>query len=101
MVSPASSPRRWRSEDDRMPIPSIDYGWILGCVLCAAFFVKGARLGERSPLVWGGASVAAWLIATWVLGGGMGSGVASQVLLFAGLTWLEARRQATRATTRD
>jgi hypothetical protein len=82
-------------------IPSIDYGWILGCVLCAAFFVKGARLEERSPLVWGGASVAAWLFATWVLGGGMVSGVVSQILLFAGLTWIEARRQAARPTPRD
>jgi hypothetical protein len=82
-------------------IPSIDYGWILGCVLCAAFFVKGARLEERSPLVWGGASVAGWLLATWVLGGGMVSGVASQVVLFAGLAWFEARRQAARPTQRD
>src|SRR5688572_9073534 len=85
----------------RMPIASIDYGWILGCIVCAAFFVKGARLEGRSPLAWGGASVAAWLFATWVLGGGLLSGLAAQLVLFAGLTWLEARRRATRATPRD
>lgn len=84
-----------------MPIPSIDYGWILGCLLCAAFFVKGARLEERSPLAWGGASVALWLLATWALGGGMGSGVVSQVLLFGLLTWIESRRRAARTTARD
>lgn len=84
-----------------MPIPSIDYAWILACVVCAAFFVKGAQLEGRSPLVWGGASVAAWLFATWVLGGGLLAGLVSQGVLFAGLTWIALRRDAARPTTRD
>ncbi|HVS19454.1 MAG TPA: hypothetical protein VMT18_12690 [Planctomycetota bacterium] len=75
-----------------MQIPSIDYPWIVGAVVCGSFFVKGAQLEGRSGLAWGGASMLAWLLATWVFGGGLVLGLLSQVLLFAGLTLWAMRR---------
>ena len=69
-----------------MYVPQIDYGSILALGCCMAFFVKGARLEGRSALLWGGMSCGAWLLATFVAGGGWLAGVASQVLLFLALT---------------
>lgn len=84
-----------------MPIPAIHYVDLLVCVICASFFVKGARLDDRSPLVWGGLSLAAWLCATWLLGGGRMLGILSQVLLFVGITLHDARRDQAAPTRRE
>lgn len=91
-----SSRIRARPDGHRMYVPTIDYSWILGTLICLSFFVKGAQLERRSPLAWGGASLAAWLAATWLLDGGLMLGLLSQVLLFAGLTLLAMRRGTVR-----
>ena len=80
---------------------SINYVGLLACAICASFFVKGARLDDKSPLVWGGLSIAAWLIATWLIGGGLILGILSQVLLFVGITLHDARRDQAASMRRE
>ncbi len=82
-------------------VPSIDYLSIAICIFCVAFFVKGARLDEQSPRVWGGLSVSAWLASTHVPPGGVLGGILSQVLLFVGLTFVNAHRERDRQTRRE
>ena len=78
-----------------MPIwvPTIDYTDLFVLFACVAFFAGGARMEQRSPLVWGGLSLGAWIVFTQVLFGGLAWGLASQGLLFAGLTGMAVLRE--------
>ncbi len=80
---------------------TFDYVSLAVCLCCMAFFVKGARLDEQSPLAWGGLSLAGWLAATWLLSGGLLMCLASQGLLFVGLAAFNARRDRIRQSARD
>ena len=80
---------------------TIDYLSIAACIFCTAFFVKGARLDEQSPRVWGGLSVAVWLVSTQVPPGGVLGGLLGQLLLFVALTLVNARRERVTQTRRE
>lgn len=82
-------------------VPQIDYVTILGVVACAMFFAKGAELEHRSPLVWGGLSLAMWIGFTTVFVGGIVGGLLSQALLFLGLTAVELFRNRTAPNRRN
>jgi hypothetical protein len=75
----------------------IDYLQILVLALWMGFFVKGARMEMRSPVLWGALSLALWILSTQVLGGGLLAGCLSQLLLIAGLTGLEELRERQKA----
>lgn len=77
---------------------SIELLDVLAAVACASFFANGARGEGRSPVLWGGASLAAWFFFAGYVGGGMLGGLASQCVLFAGITLLEMRREKKRAS---
>jgi hypothetical protein len=77
-----------------VPIPSIDTVGILAGAICVSFFARGAHMDGKSPVLWGGMSLALWLAVTWFLGGGLALVLGAQVLLFAGITVVHARRDA-------
>jgi hypothetical protein len=76
-------------------VPSIDYTELFVLIACIAFFAGGARMEQRSPLVWGGLSLGVWIVFTQVLFDGLAWGLASQGLLFAGLTGVAVLRERT------
>lgn len=88
---------------------SIDYFEIFLIALCVGFFIRGARMDMRSPVLWGALSLGLWLFFTRFVMGGLSGGLLSQALLLAGLTvWEEvkerreqARRDAAARLTRD
>ena len=71
---------------------------ILAVVACASFFVKGAQMEGRSPLVWGGLSLGLWLTFTSYIIAGLIGGLLSQVVLFIGLAMLPLRRNGLSTT---
>jgi hypothetical protein len=72
----------------------IDYLELFVLLLCMGFFVKGARMDMRSPVLWGALSLGMWLLFTQLLGFGLSGGLLSQLLLIAGLTaWEELRER--------
>lgn len=71
----------------------MDYVQILCLLLCMSWFVKGARMDMRSPVLWGGLSLGLWLISTQVLGYGIVGGLMSQLLLIGGLAGWEEYRE--------
>jgi hypothetical protein len=83
-----------------MPVLSIDYATVVACLLCVTFFVRGARLDERSPFLWGALSLGAWVCA-WLLSGGLPAGLGSQIALFVGLTLWNTRRETARQRARE
>lgn len=66
-------------------VPEISYSHLLALFACIAFFVTGARMDGRSPVVWGGLSLGVWLVFTQLCWSGIGGGIVSQFLLFAAL----------------
>jgi len=76
------------------------YGYldVLAIAFCMGFFVNGARMDMRSPLLWGSLSLATWLVFTQLCMGGLGGGFLSQGLLYAGLTGWEMRRERIQIT---
>lgn len=80
---------------------SIDYSQVIALLACMSFFVHGARLDGRSPFVWGGLSLGAWLVVTHFVLGGLVGGVVSQLLLFGALTAFEFRRERVAARRRE
>lgn len=77
---------------------SIDYFEIFVLALCLGFFIRGARMDMRSPVVWGGLSLGSWLLVTRFVMGGISGGLLSQALLLAGLTgWEELKERRTQA----
>ena len=77
-----------------IPIPQIDYRVILVLALWMGFFIRGARMDMRSPLLWGALSLGSWLVFTWLMMGGLLGGCVSQLLLIAALTgWEEFRER--------
>jgi hypothetical protein len=79
----------------------IDYVQILVLALWMGFFVKGARMDLRSPLLWGSLSLGLWLLFTQVFGGGLLAGCFSQLLLIAGLTAREIHLERRKARRDD
>ena len=75
-------------------MPQIDYLQVVVLLLCMSWFVKGARMDMRSPLVWGSLSLGMWLVFTQLLGFSIFGGIFSQLLLIAGLAgWEELRER--------
>jgi hypothetical protein len=71
----------------------IDYTQIVVLLLCMSFFVKGARIDEKSPLLWGALSLGAWIVCTQLWVGGIAGGLLSQLGLLAGLAGWELLRE--------
>jgi hypothetical protein len=72
----------------------IDYVQIFLVLLCMGWFVKGARMDLRSPVLWGALSLGMWLLFTQALGCSILGGLLSQLLLIAGLAgWEELRER--------
>ena len=83
-----------------MPVISINYFELFALLVCVGWFVKGARMDMRSPLLWGGLSLGVWLLFAHVLGYGLNGGILSQILLFAGLAgWEEYRERRKRRSS--
>jgi len=76
---------------------SIDYLQLVALLVCMGWFVKGARMDVRSPVLWGALSLGLWLLFTQVLGYGILGGLISQLLLVAGLAGWEEYRERRRA----
>jgi hypothetical protein len=76
-----------------MWIPHFNY--ISLCVLIASvtFFVRAARFDQRSELVWGLSSFGSWMVFTTFVSPGIWGGIASQVLLFIGITVFDYARE--------
>ncbi len=79
----------------------IDYVQIVVLLLCMSFFVKGARMDVRSPVLWGALSLGMWLVFTQVFGCGVFGGLVSQLLLMAGLAGWEEIRERRRHSKTD
>ncbi len=75
---------------------SIDYLQIVVLLLFMGFFAKGARMEQRSPVLWCALSLGMWLTATLLLDTGLSGGVLSQLLLIAGLTAQDMLRERKR-----
>lgn len=68
------------------------YTTLAAALFCASFFVRGARLEQRSPFLWGLMSVGCWIIGQALLGGWLLGGLLGQAALFAGLTFASLHR---------
>jgi len=79
-----------------VPSIQIDYLQILVLLLCMGWFVKGARMDLRSPVLWGALSLGLWLLFAQILGYGLSGGVLSQLLLIGGLAGWEEYRERRR-----
>jgi hypothetical protein len=76
-----------------MYFPHVDYSQLLVLVLSMGFFVKGARMDLRSPLLWGALSFGSWCIFTQLLVPGVVGALLSQLAVLAGLTVQETLRE--------
>ena len=78
------------------PVIQIDYLQIFALFLWMGWFVKGARMDLRSPVLWGALSLGMWLLFSQVLGYGLTGGLLSQLLLIGGLAGWEEYRERRR-----
>jgi hypothetical protein len=76
-----------------VPLLNVDLLGILLLILSAGFFVRSARREMRSPLLWGGLSVALWLLFANLIDAGLSGGLLSQLLLLVGLNGWEMLRE--------
>lgn len=75
------------------PVPNVDYTQIAVLLMCLGFFVKGAQMDGKPPLLWGALSLGAWIVCTQLLVGGIAGGLLSQLGLLAGMAGWELLRE--------
>jgi hypothetical protein len=76
-----------------MMIPQISYLSIGVLIMSVVFFVRAARMDQRSELVWGMLSFGSWMVFTNFVFPGIVGGVVSQVLLFFGIAVYDHARE--------
>ena len=76
-----------------MYIPQFSYLSIGVLIMSVAFFVRAARMDQRSELAWGMLSFGSWIAFTRFVFPGVIGGVVSQVLLFFGITVFDYVRE--------
>lgn len=64
----------------------MDYTAILFAALTAAFWLKGAKIEDQSPIIWVGRSIAVSVVAVVVFHGGWLAIVIGQLLLMVAVT---------------
>lgn len=82
-----------------MWIPHFNYLSIGALIMSVVFFVRAARMDQRSELVWGLSSFGSWIVFTRFVFPGIVGGVVSQALLFFGIAvfdYLREQRQLAR-----
>ena len=84
-----------------MYIPQFNYLTIALLIASITFFVRAARFDNRSEFVWGLLSLGSWMLFTSFVSPGIVGGLASQILLFAGIAIYDCARERRQLAQQD